>query len=207
MLAIYFPPVNTDVFFYFFHHKVCRGLLASSTETFRHLSAVWLELWHPLDHHVSNVIARAVANDVLYSLLMWNSLSVTFSVLTALVGSLRWAEKELHMMKLFFDNLQHYIQEVREHRHKFALWVRRTQVVLDGLRWFSVCVDVWPASFSRLLCRYSHSAEVQVRLQFLTCVFSTLGSPDHFSKNRLYLCIFFKTSLRGQDPALEQLHG
>lgn len=31
--------------------------------------------------------------------------------------------------------------------------------------------------------RYSHSAEVQVRLQFLTCVFSTLGSPDHFSKD------------------------
>ncbi|XP_070409718.1 ubiquitin carboxyl-terminal hydrolase 34 isoform X3 [Nothobranchius furzeri] len=59
-----------------------------------------------------------------------------------------WAEKELHMMKLFFDNLQHYIQEVRENQHKFAL--------------------------------YSHSAEVQVRLQFLTCVFSTLGSPDHF---------------------------
>ncbi|XP_037108825.1 ubiquitin carboxyl-terminal hydrolase 34 isoform X3 [Syngnathus acus] len=59
-----------------------------------------------------------------------------------------WAEKELHMMKLFFDNLQHYIQEVRQQRHKFAL--------------------------------YSHSAEVQVRLQFLTCVFSTLGSPDHF---------------------------
>ncbi|XP_028827085.1 ubiquitin carboxyl-terminal hydrolase 34 isoform X3 [Denticeps clupeoides] len=59
-----------------------------------------------------------------------------------------WAEKELHMMKLFFDDLQHYIQEVREQRHKFA--------------------------------PYSHSAEVQVRLQFLTCVFSTLGSPDHF---------------------------
>ncbi|XP_039594276.1 ubiquitin carboxyl-terminal hydrolase 34 [Polypterus senegalus] len=59
-----------------------------------------------------------------------------------------WAEKELHMMKLFFENLLHYIQEAREGRHKFAL--------------------------------YSHSAEVQVRLQFLTCVFSTLGSPDHF---------------------------
>uniref|UniRef100_A0A8C7W9I2 Ubiquitin carboxyl-terminal hydrolase 34 n=1 Tax=Oncorhynchus mykiss TaxID=8022 RepID=A0A8C7W9I2_ONCMY len=59
-----------------------------------------------------------------------------------------WAEKELHMMKLFFENLLHYIQEVREQRHKFAL--------------------------------YGHSAEVQVRLQFLTCVFSTLGSPDHF---------------------------
>nr|XP_023680681.1 ubiquitin carboxyl-terminal hydrolase 34 isoform X2 [Paramormyrops kingsleyae] len=59
-----------------------------------------------------------------------------------------WAEKELHMMKLFFENLLHYIQEVRERRHKFAL--------------------------------YGHSAEVQVRLQFLTCVFSTLGSPDHF---------------------------
>uniref|UniRef100_A0A3P9L1X7 Ubiquitin carboxyl-terminal hydrolase 34 n=1 Tax=Oryzias latipes TaxID=8090 RepID=A0A3P9L1X7_ORYLA len=58
-----------------------------------------------------------------------------------------WAEKELHMMKLFFDDLQHYIQEVRENLHKFA---------------------------------YGHSAEVQVRLQFLTCVFSTLGSPDHF---------------------------
>ncbi|XP_029817497.1 ubiquitin carboxyl-terminal hydrolase 34, partial [Manacus vitellinus] len=59
-----------------------------------------------------------------------------------------WAEKELNMMKLFFDNLVHYIQAVREGRHKHAL--------------------------------YSHSAEVQVRLQFLTCVFSTLGSPDHF---------------------------
>ncbi|KAK1171274.1 hypothetical protein AOXY_G6034 [Acipenser oxyrinchus oxyrinchus] len=59
-----------------------------------------------------------------------------------------WAEKELHMMKLFFENLLHYIQEVREELHKFAL--------------------------------YGHSAEVQVRLQFLTCVFSTLGSPDHF---------------------------
>lgn len=35
--------------------------------------------------------------------------------------SVRWAEKELHMMKLFFDNLQHYIQEVREQQHKFAL--------------------------------------------------------------------------------------
>lgn len=70
---------------------------------------------------MSNVIPRAVASDVLYGLLMSNSLSVTCSVLTALVGSLRWAEKELHMMKLFFDNLQHYIQEVREHQHKFAL--------------------------------------------------------------------------------------
>ncbi|XP_041108947.1 ubiquitin carboxyl-terminal hydrolase 34 isoform X2 [Polyodon spathula] len=59
-----------------------------------------------------------------------------------------WAEKELHMMKHFFENLLHYVQEVREERHKFAL--------------------------------YGHSAEVQVRLQFLTCVFSTLGSPDHF---------------------------
>lgn len=38
-----------------------------------------------------------------------------------LLVSVRWAEKELHMMKLFFDNLQHYIQEVREQRHKVAL--------------------------------------------------------------------------------------
>ncbi|XP_062912032.1 ubiquitin carboxyl-terminal hydrolase 34 isoform X4 [Mobula hypostoma] len=59
-----------------------------------------------------------------------------------------WAEKELNMMKLFFDNLIHYIQAVREGAHKHVL--------------------------------YSHGAEVQVRLQFLTCVFSTLGSPDHF---------------------------
>ncbi|XP_018120315.1 ubiquitin carboxyl-terminal hydrolase 34 isoform X2 [Xenopus laevis] len=59
-----------------------------------------------------------------------------------------WAEKELNMMKLFFDNLVHYIQSIRDGQHKHAL--------------------------------YSHSAEVQVRLQFLTCVFSTLGSPDHF---------------------------
>lgn len=45
-------------------------------------------------------------------------MSVVLMCLSVLV---RWAEKELHMMKLFFDNLQHYIQEVREHRHKFAL--------------------------------------------------------------------------------------
>lgn len=38
-------------------------------------------------------------------------------------------------------------------------------------------------------CRYSHSAEVQVRLQFLTCVFSTLGSPDHFSKSLLLFSV------------------
>nr|XP_033794971.1 ubiquitin carboxyl-terminal hydrolase 34 isoform X3 [Geotrypetes seraphini] len=59
-----------------------------------------------------------------------------------------WAEKELNMMKLFFNNLVYYIQAVRDGQHKHSL--------------------------------YSHSAEVQVRLQFLTCVFSTLGSPDHF---------------------------
>lgn len=47
-----------------------------------------------------------------------------------------------------------------------------SQVVLEDVRF-----DLEPCA-----CRYSHSAEVQVRLQFLTCVFSTLGSPDHFSK-------------------------
>lgn len=95
--------------------------------------------------------------------------------------SVRWAEKELHMMKLFFDNLQHYIQEVREHRHKFALWVAPPSPAR--------LLNIHRCSLNRLLpprgCRYSHSAEVQVRLQFLTCVFSTLGSPDHFSKTRL----------------------
>ncbi len=40
------------------------------------------------------------------------------------------------------------------------------------------CVNINPVCL-----RYSHSAEVQVRLQFLTCVFSTLGSPDHFSEH------------------------
>lgn len=47
------------------------------------------------------------------------------------VGSVRWAEKELHMMKLFFDNLQHYIQEVTEHRHKFALWVCQKRTLFN----------------------------------------------------------------------------
>lgn len=42
--------------------------------------------------------------------------------------------------------------------------------------------------------RYSHSAEVQVRLQFLTCVFSTLGSPDHFSKDCFTLVVRFVRS-------------
>ncbi|MGH0137239.1 UNVERIFIED_CONTAM: hypothetical protein FKN15_063069 [Acipenser sinensis] len=36
------------------------------------------------------------------------------------LASHRWAEKELHMMKHFFENLLHYVQEVREERHKFA---------------------------------------------------------------------------------------
>lgn len=34
-----------------------------------------------------------------------------------------------------------------------------------------------PVSF-----RYGHKEEVQVRLLFLTCVFSSAGSPDRFSK-------------------------
>lgn len=42
--------------------------------------------------------------------------------------------------------------------------------------------------------RYSHSAEVQVRLQFLTCVFSTLGSPDHFSKDCFTPVVWFVRS-------------
>lgn len=42
-------------------------------------------------------------------------------IVTVAVVFCRWAEKELHMMKLFFDDLLHYIQEVREQHHKFAL--------------------------------------------------------------------------------------
>ncbi|XP_038075535.1 ubiquitin carboxyl-terminal hydrolase 34-like isoform X2 [Patiria miniata] len=60
-----------------------------------------------------------------------------------------WAEEELHMMDLFFNNLVHYTSQVRS------------------------CVQQ-----ERTL--YTHTAEVQARLQFLTCVFTTLGSPDHF---------------------------
>ncbi|KAG2467434.1 UBP34 hydrolase, partial [Polypterus senegalus] len=58
----------------------------------------------------------------------------------------RWAEKELHMMKLFFENLLHYIQEAREGRHKFAfleqvdiLWhclVEDSECYDDALHWF-----------------------------------------------------------------------
>lgn len=50
--------------------------------------------------------------------------------------------------------------------------------------WKSTSSCVWLDSCLSV-CRYSHSAEVQVRLQFLTCVFSTLGSPDHFRKSRV----------------------
>ncbi|XP_022096710.1 ubiquitin carboxyl-terminal hydrolase 34-like [Acanthaster planci] len=60
-----------------------------------------------------------------------------------------WAEEELHMMDLFFNNLIHYTNQVR-----------------GGIQQ------------DRSL--YTHTAEVQARLQFLTCVFTTLGSPDHF---------------------------
>lgn len=48
----------------------------------------------------------------------------SYSVLLKLLFSFnwsRWAEKELNMMKLFFDNLVYYIQAVREGRQKHAL--------------------------------------------------------------------------------------
>ncbi|XP_036605909.1 ubiquitin carboxyl-terminal hydrolase 34-like [Trichosurus vulpecula] len=85
-----------------------------------------------------------------------------------------WAEKKLNMMKLFFDNLVHYIQAVREGRHKHAL--------------------------------YSHSAEVQVRLQFLTCVFSTLGSPDHFRLSLEQVDILWRCLVEDSECYDDALH-
>lgn len=38
------------------------------------------------------------------------------------------------------------------------------------------------SDFMMLCCRYSHKEEVQVRLLFLTCVFSSIVSPDGFRK-------------------------
>lgn len=35
--------------------QVCRGFFASTTQTFWHFSAIWLQLRHPLDHYVSNI--------------------------------------------------------------------------------------------------------------------------------------------------------
>lgn len=61
--------------------------------------------------------------------------------------------------------------------------------LLSTLSFFVLILTSWWC-FCCSNCRYSHSAEVQVRLQFLTCVFSTLGSPDHFSKIQLDLFIY-----------------
>ncbi|GAB6022101.1 hypothetical protein CHUAL_006244 [Chamberlinius hualienensis] len=60
-----------------------------------------------------------------------------------------WAEKEHHMMDLFFNNLLVYMEQVRRGKKP------HTTI-------------------------HSHQVMIQVRLQFLTYVFSANGSPDYF---------------------------
>lgn len=62
-----------------------------------------------------------------------------------------WAERQNHMMEHFFNNLEYYRKSRR-----------------DG------------ENVEQINSPYTHPVQVQVRLQFLTAVFSTAASPDNF---------------------------
>lgn len=69
-----------------------------------------------------------------------------------------WAERERGMMRLFLEDLRHYVQ----HR---ATSVSNQSAAGAG------ATDVQ---------HYAHITELTVRLHFLTAIFSPVGSPHHF---------------------------
>lgn len=67
-----------------------------------------------------------------------------------------------------------------------------------GVKFMYSGLDLW---LLQIIFRYSHKEQIQVRLSFLTCVFSAMGSPDGFSMYslryctmhyKIYICIMFK---------------
>lgn len=66
-----------------------------------------------------------------------------------------WAERQHKMMYHFFNNVKYYSQSMRNQTFKQVLNQNGAPM-------------------------YSHITQVQVRLQFLTSIFSTLGSPKSF---------------------------
>jgi ubiquitin carboxyl-terminal hydrolase 34 len=82
-----------------------------------------------------------------------------------------WAEREHKMMQLFFNNLKYYMSN----------YVKSTSAksIPDNLS--SVHNPQGQSSSSGLMPPlFSHMSEVTVRLQFLTTIFSPMGSPTNF---------------------------
>lgn len=76
-----------------------------------------------------------------------------------------WAERQHNMMTLFFADIKHYAQ-------------MRRMLLLAGNGGGAA-----PAANQQVTMHHSHVTQVQVRLQFLTYIFSAMGSPITFRLN------------------------
>lgn len=79
-----------------------------------------------------------------------------------------WAEKQHRMMHHFFNNLKCYCSQVRQEKSgvKSSEHPQITLVTNQNGEWF-----------------YSHTMQIQVRLQFLASIFCDIGSPKTFRYN------------------------
>lgn len=68
--------------------------------------------------------------------------------------------------------------------HQVTMWAERNHRMMfhffNNLKWYAVPANRQPVLNQAGAPIYSHLTQVQVRLQFLTSIFSTMGSPDSF---------------------------
>ena len=92
-----------------------------------------------------------------------------------------WAERQHKMMHHFFNNLKHYCNYVKQSRN------RSESQSMD-----EPCIVLVKNKNGDYL--YSHTTQIQVRLQFLASVFCDIGSPKTF-RYVLFIIIFLFTTL------------
>lgn len=78
-----------------------------------------------------------------------------------------WAERQHKMMHHFISNLKHYCNYVKQSR------IRAESQSMD-----EPCIVLVKNKNGDYL--YSHTTQIQVRLQFLASVFCDIGSPKTF---------------------------
>lgn len=88
------------------------------------------------------------------------------------------------MMELFFNDLKHYISNYSLNAPKFSI---------DHVSNTLIQTNILLAQTGLISPLFSHITEITVRLQFLTTIFSPMGSPSNFRYGPLLnlLIVFF----------------
>lgn len=119
--------------------------------------------------NTEKIIRTKFIESCLQNLAMNRSVIVSLRLLPNLLASFQqyravdthqitiWAERQHKMMAHFFNNLRFYAHSTK-----------------------SIHALVHPISSHTGVPMYSHFTQVQVRLEFLTSIFSTMGSPENF---------------------------